>query len=176
MLLMRLLFAIVICGFCANSALAVTITDVTLSGSLSDPTITVLGSGFGTTAPAAVQSASYGYTGMDFGPTALSFHDSGPLGFNAGQSGSGGWDTVGLVLSTYTDTQIVFTLGSEYALYDYPQIYAVQPGDTYWVTVAGTDSPQFSVAPEPSSLVLLGSGLSGLLMPLAGRVRSRWSR
>src|SRR5579875_2940464 len=167
--MMRLLpfvFACGIMGLGTLAASATTISDVIVSGNLSDPTITIDGSGFGT-APAPVLTASPGYTGSDYGPTALWFDDLGPQGFQAGRSATTGHDTIGLVISSYTDTQIVLTLGSEYSEFFYPDdIYRINPGDPYYVEVNGVTN----LTPEPSTLLLLASGV---LLPVAARFRRR---
>ena len=172
---LRVVLAIGCLGFCVHSASATTITNATLSGSLSDPTITVYGSGFGTepTGIVAYPGSTAARSGEDYGPTALSFHDMGPLGFDAGQSKATGQDLIGLVISEYTDTEIVFTLGPIYTKTYYPDdIYAIQPGDSFDVEVAGAISPTFALTPtpEPSTLALL---VSGLLLPVAAQLRSR---
>lgn len=150
---------------------ATTISNVTLTGSLTHPTFTVYGTGFGSE-PKPLVAADLGHTGEDYGVTALSFHDLGPLTFNAGQNIGTGRDTIGLVISSYTDTEIVFTLGSTYAGYYYPKgMFEIQEGDPYYVEVDGVKSAASSVTPEPSSIALLGTGILGM----AGIARRRFA-
>lgn len=148
-----------------------------MTGSLTHPTFTVDGTGFGSE-PTPSIAADAGYTGEDYGVTALSFHDQGTLSFNAGQNIGTGRDTIGLVISSYTDTEIVFTLGSTYAGYYYPSgRFEIQSGDPFYVEVAGVESSDSSastvtsVTPEPSSFALLGTGILGML----GVMRKRFA-
>lgn len=157
--------------FATSPSGATTISSVTFTGTLTDPTFTVDGTGFGSQ-PAVSVAAQSGYTGEDYGVTALSFHDLGPLSFNAGQNIGTGRDTIGLVISSYTDTEIVFTLGSTYADYYYPiGMFQIQNGDPYDVEVNGVISAANTVTPEPSSIALLGTGMLGI----AGVLRKRFA-
>ena len=83
---------------------------VGFTGSAANPTVIVLGSGFGTQANLGVPQSPgvSGWTGSDYGNN-LWLSDV-TNGWNAGQNG----DTVGLVVSSYSDTRIVFTFGSQY--------------------------------------------------------------
>lgn len=123
------------------------ITSVTFVGALADPTITVAGNNFGTEPaagpPATGSSASPG-TGNDFG-TELHIYDA-TRGWDAGMAG----DTIGILVSTYTDTTITFQMGSVYTN-GYPNSYALACGDnftmvvgasTYEGTIDNADAPQ----------------------------------
>ena len=101
-----------------------TITQVDMYGGSSDPTIVVFGSGFGTE-PSAVSPCMSG--GEDFANDDLSFGDLTTL-TGAGAVG----DCIGLDVSTYTETEIEFTLGAGYS--NYPVVAA---GDQFTVDVYG---------------------------------------
>lgn len=116
------------------------LTAVTFSGSAANPQITIDGSQFGSE-PAPTNAGYPGYTGYDYG-NALYFCDTStnPSSWCAGQNdGRGnGADTIGLVISSYTDTHIVYTLGSDYGSYYYPSdIFRAEPGDQFTVHVNG---------------------------------------
>jgi hypothetical protein len=134
--------AFVLAGLCwpSTAGAAPTVANVTLTGTAAAPQVTITGSGFGTE-PAPTNVASPGYTGDDYGNT-LYFCDtsSNPRSFCAGQNNGlgNGADTIGLVIATYSGTQITYTLGSAYGSYYYPMsIFEAQPGDQFSVTVAG---------------------------------------
>ncbi len=123
------------------------ITSVTFAGTLADPTITVVGNNFGTEPTAGLPAtgglASPG-TGNDFG-TDLHIYDA-TRGWDAGMAG----DTIGILVSTYSDTSITFQLGSVYTN-GYPGTYALACGDnftmvvgasTYKGTIDNADAPQ----------------------------------
>jgi hypothetical protein len=115
-----------------------TITAVRFSGSPSSPTISLQGSGFGTQPPGAL--ADSGYTGKDFG-NALYLCDSAsdPNAFCAGQgAGGGSGDLIGLAVAHYTSTSIVYSLGSAYQQYYYPNdVFRLRSGDRFVVHVKG---------------------------------------
>jgi hypothetical protein len=143
---------------------AETISGVTFQGPASNPTITITGSGFlpepvGDNFPGAVIP---GATGQDFGPdvTVFSINDTnGTFSFGAGQDG----DTIGLDNIHYTDTQVTFNFGSEYAG-QFEIQYALEQGDAYdlflnGVEATGTVNYGASPVPEPSTFALLGTGI-----------------
>jgi hypothetical protein len=106
------------------------ITAVTFTGTPAEPTITISGSNFGALAPpnpSTPVSCVPEDTSFDYGSSGLSFGET-TRGWGAGQSG----DCIGLLVSSYTSTQIVYRLGKAYG--EYPPITA---GDEYAVTVWG---------------------------------------
>lgn len=149
---------------CQGSSAPAAVGSVTFAGSPADPQVTLSGQRFGSE-PTATNQAYPGYTGYDYG-NAMYFCDTSndPNSFCAGQNdGSCGpasgrppgscWDLIGLVVSTYTDTQISSSLGSTYGQYYYPQnIYQLEPGDTFAVYVKGsvcTGQVDYSGQPVP---------------------------
>ena len=68
-----------------------------------------------------------GDTGDDYGSSGLWFNDA-TQSWTAGQAG----DCIGLIVTSWSSTQVVFALGSEYA--NYPP---VQSGDQIEVEVQG---------------------------------------
>jgi hypothetical protein len=78
-----------------------------------------------------------------------------------------------LLVSTYTDTEIVYTFGSDYSF------YALNEGDSFTVHVAGatySGDVTYNVAatPLPATLPLFASGLGAL--GLLGWSRKRKAR
>jgi YVTN family beta-propeller protein len=109
-----------------------TITAVTFNGSPSAPSITYWGSGFGSESDLGSASvAGCDYSGSDYGSN-VDFSDN---GWTAGIGSGGGGDCIGLIISSYSDSQITFTLGSGYTLageYD-----PVENGDSYSAQLLG---------------------------------------
>jgi hypothetical protein len=124
-----------------------TIASVAFAGDASNPQVTVSGTGFGGE-PAATNLGYQGYTGYNYG-TALYLCDSSPnpATFCAGYNG----DTIGLVISQYSDTAIQFSLGSDYSQSYYPNgIFRMQAGDSFTISVKGatcSGSVTYSAAP-----------------------------
>ena len=153
-----------------------TITSVAFAGSASAPQIELSGTGFGTQ-PTASNVADSGYTGDDYG-NALYLCDtsSNPNSFCAGQNdGSGGWDLIGLVVNTYTNTHIDYALGSSYTNWFYPSVYDLQAGDEFTVHINGAACSgvvAFSGVPIPCG----GGGptLTGVT-PGDGTVSATWT-
>ncbi len=141
-----------------------TITQVLMYGGSSDPTIVVHGHGFGTE-PGAVSPCVSG--GEDFANDDLSFGDLTTL-TGAGAVG----DCIGLDVSTYTNTEIEFTLGAGYS--NYPVVAA---GDQFTVDVYGAiytgtvswnaQTIQFTSSP-PSPAVVGGKGYTPQATSSAG--------
>jgi hypothetical protein len=96
---------------------AVFITAVDFTGSATSPTVIVDGSGFGTQAALGTPHAVCGgsYTGSDYG-TALYLYDA-TQGWTAGYEVTGNCDSIGIIISSYSNNQIVFTFGSAYSNY-----------------------------------------------------------
>lgn len=143
-----------IATFTVPAVPATVVRAVTFGGDPAEPQITVNGSAFGIQ-PAATNVAYQNYTGYDYGND-LYFCDtsSDPNAFCAGQNdGSGAWDTIGLVIGKYTDSQISYSLGSDYAQSYYPgNIFKLQQGDSFAVHVNGADCSgvvDFSGRPVP---------------------------
>jgi len=104
------------------------ITGVSLSGPAASPSITVTGTGFGSTPPIGTpETCQPGDTGDDYGSTGLWFGDT-TQGWTAGQAG----DCIGLIVTSWTGTQVTFGFGNQYA--NYP---AVQPTDQVQLSVQG---------------------------------------
>jgi hypothetical protein len=107
-----------------GTTVGATISQVGISGSSTDPTLVVTGTGFGT-APATV--APCGTGGEDYSNGDLYLWDL-TTDTSAGEPG----DCIGLDVSLYTDTEIVFTFGAAYS--GYPPLSA---GDQFVMTVYG---------------------------------------
>ncbi len=161
-----------------SACVASTITGVTFSGSAANPTITVTGTGFGTTAPAASSPSALG-TGFDYG-TSLYFedHSSNPNPFQAGyqNTSAGQYDTLGLVLLSYGNTSVTYQLGSAYSTFFYPNgIFRLSSGDSFTASVLeSTFNGVVSYAaatPEPSGLILMATGLTGLAAAARRKLR-----
>jgi uncharacterized repeat protein (TIGR01451 family) len=115
----------------------VTITGVTFSGGSGNPELVVTGSGFGATAPAGVDPGCPEPptgAGQNFG-TKIYFNDYSAAQWQAGTGG----DCIGLVLVSWSETSVDFTLGSWYS---WPQGGGGQgvilaDGDPYTMTLKG---------------------------------------
>ena len=119
-------------GAAAFTVVQPTITAVTYGGSFTSPTITIWGSGFGTRSflGAPQTPSTCGGSGSDYAGT-ISLHDSSTSPQNdAGALG----DCIGLVISSYSDSQIVLSPGSTYGTPGYgPDDF----GDSISVNVLG---------------------------------------
>ena len=118
---------------------AVTVSSVTFSGTSSDPTITINGTGFGAKAPKPSPSGrpcgepDVAATGYDYGSKLVVQDTLSPDDWQAGFPG----DCIGLVIESYSTTQITLQLGSFYG--DPSQTYRqMTTGDTFSVRVKGT--------------------------------------
>ena len=99
------------------------ITSVSFTGSPSDPTVTIAGSNLGDTAPTGSAVNCFGGdTGETFGSTGLWISDAN-AGWTAGQDG----DCIGLVLQTWSSTQIVFQFGNGYGHYSADRVRRLRP-------------------------------------------------
>ena len=123
---------------CASAASS-QMSTVGFYGVSSDPEVRITGEGFGRI-PETGRPAFEGYTGDDYG-TALHICDTtdNPSAFCAGEGkGTGDGDTIGLVITSYSDSQVAFNLGSIYPGYYFPAtIFRLQQGDHFTVDVAG---------------------------------------
>ncbi len=104
------------------------ISGVSFSGSASDPSITVTGANLGAYPPIGTpETCQAGDTGDDYGSSGLWFDDA-TQGWTAGQAG----DCIGLIVTSWSSTQVVYGFGNEYG--NYPPI---QAGDQIEVAVQG---------------------------------------
>lgn len=96
-----------------------TITNVIFSGTEAAPTVTVLGSGFGTESDLGTANVASNdqncnpATGFDYGTNFYSSDDTNPGSWVAGL-GPPALAAVGVIISSYTDNQVIFTPGSCY--------------------------------------------------------------
>jgi hypothetical protein len=135
------------------SAHPATIRSVAIRGSASAPRVVVVGSNFGST-PApnppicpAKTSAAYHFgcdhqlfnsnkpDGFDYGPTTVGLGWGASLSqFSAGEYSPGAYlDCIGVVIDSWSPTRVVFSLGSQYALYT-----PLKPGAKYVAEVRGS--------------------------------------
>jgi uncharacterized repeat protein (TIGR01451 family) len=128
-------------GALASIQVTPSITSVIFGGTVSSPTVTVEGSGFGTEAdlgtphPAGVCGAN---TGSDYSSDPLYLFDStGSWHAGRGPGDPGTYldegDCIGLLISSYSNTQISFALGNYYPCCG----YSLSPGDAFAVGVLG---------------------------------------
>ena len=108
-----------------------TISSVVFGGSQTKPTITILGSSFGSAPAAAATPAGSGATGFDYG-SALFISDL-TQNFSAGLTNSVTNNSSGLTNLFYTDTSVTFQLGSAYSLF----LNNFKQGDSIGVSVNG---------------------------------------
>jgi hypothetical protein len=134
-------------GLPAMDAQARGIAQVSISGSVSHPQITITGTGLGSEPAPDPQNPAFGSdpsNGYDYGENLYLSDLNSPsskngawtAGFYDGQGH--GYDAIGLVVSSFTDTQVAYSLGADYSSYYQPNsIYNLTPGDTFSVTVNG---------------------------------------
>jgi hypothetical protein len=113
-----------------------TISEVTFTNSDSNPTITVTGSGFGTSPGGSAVNAGCSASGSDYESNDLFLNDV-TGSWTAGQVG----DCVGLVLSSYTNTKIVFSFGNYYDSASSLSPILLNPGDSFDI---GVDAARLS--------------------------------
>ena len=89
---------------------AAKIDSVKVTGSNYGPTVTIKGTGFGSVPAGAALTPGCGSSGSDYNSDELYFNDSAEF-WQAGFPGN----CVGIVVSSYTNTKVVFTFGSTYA-------------------------------------------------------------
>ena len=120
----------------ATGTVTASITSVVLSGTSAAPQVTVTGTGFSAappnphpkTNPCAVTS---GNNGFDYGQQFYLLDKTSVWG--AGLATKAGNDCIGLVIVTWTTTQITFDLGTFYS----ENGYQLASGDTYVMHVEG---------------------------------------
>jgi hypothetical protein len=116
-------------GFKVAASGRPTITGVSFSGSAADPTVTIAGSDLDPIPPGgSPEPCSTADPGEDYGSSGLWIDDM-SQGWTAGQDG----DCIGLVLSSWSSSQVVVTFGDTYGSYP-----PVQPGDSLSVEWQGT--------------------------------------
>jgi hypothetical protein len=110
-----------------------------VSGTQAAPSITVNGSGFGAdvsalgTAYANPSDCGGSFTGSDYNNNFI--FDNVTQDWSAGRgTGQLGDNCIGVIISSYSNTQIVFTLGSNFSIFSYP----MKAGDAFTMTVLGT--------------------------------------
>ncbi len=108
------------------------VTGVTFSDAGTNPTVTVNGSGFGSE-PADGYSPGCSASGTNLPYSDLIMADN-TQGWQAGWSG----DCIGINVSSWTSTQIVFTFGSWYTGTEDEDGTELQPGDSYVLGVEGS--------------------------------------
>jgi IPT/TIG domain len=119
------------------------ITGVTYSGSLDNPTVTVNGTGFGTEPTGSSPGCSA--SGKDFPYSEFVVNDL-SQGWQAGIAG----DCVGLNVTSYSSTQVVATFGSWYTDEEVADGNQIHPGDNIIVGLAGSYTTE--TVPEVSSV------------------------
>ena len=109
---------------------APSITAVQFSGTAAEPTVSIAGENFGpkpAPEPSEPLTCFAGDTSFDYG-TSLHFTDA-TQGWTAGEIG----DCIGLVVSAYTETQIVYRFGAGYSHYG-----QLTSGDAYSLVVGSS--------------------------------------
>ncbi len=115
------------------------ITGITFNGSVSSPTITVTGTGFGKTPPEGTSDANTGCgdhrrgNGDVYGTNGLWFLDDTKV-WQAGYSNSSGGNCIGLIIESWTTTQVMFGFGVAYDSFDH---WYAAFGDHYVIDLKG---------------------------------------
>ena len=113
------------------------ISNVQVSNNVNAPTVTISGSGFGTVSNLGSGESACGSspTGLDYGNNFL-FADH-TDGWNAGE-GSPDYDCIGVIIQSYSNTEIVFTFGSDYGVYPIGSgVALLNSGDQFTMTLLG---------------------------------------
>lgn len=104
------------------------VSGVTFSGPAASPSITVTGANLGSAPPIGTpETCQGGDTGDTYGSSGLWFSDA-SQGWTAGQAG----DCIGLIVTSWSSSQVVFGFGNEYGSYP-----PVQSGDQVEIDVQG---------------------------------------
>ena len=115
-------------AFQVPATAAPTVTGVTSSGSSAHPTLTISGTNLGSyPPPGSLVTCQSGDTGDTYGSIGLWFSDT-TNGWTAGQGG----DCIGLIVTSWSSTQVVVHFGNEYGGYA-----PISTGDSYTVEVQG---------------------------------------
>ncbi|HLZ08756.1 MAG TPA: hypothetical protein VKT80_09235 [Chloroflexota bacterium] len=114
------------------------VSGVVFTGSSSAPTITVTGSGFGTRAPIGYPNNSTGcgaYTnnGDVYGKNGLWFLDDTHV-WQAGEGKPPAANCIGLIVQSWSPTQVVFQFGDAYGTFDH---WTADPGDNFVIDLKG---------------------------------------
>jgi len=125
-----------------------TISGVLFTGPVNSPTVIITGSGLG--APFATVKAGCGATGNDYAYSQLFLEDV-TRGWYAGIPG----DCIGLTNMSYTNTKILFQLGSYYD--SPPWSYVLDSGDRFRLSVDGFTVAAYVAYPTITSVVFTGS-------------------
>ncbi|MGD0393901.1 MAG: IPT/TIG domain-containing protein [Acidimicrobiales bacterium] len=120
------------------------VSEVQFGGSVLNPKVEITGTGFGSAPPTS--SPNCPYTGENYDYGNLSFEDD-----TVADQWQAGFelDCVGLIVSSWTNTSIVFNLGSYYFNHEVPSGDALAEGDQYSLVVAG-DFVSGTVAYQPA--------------------------
>jgi len=125
---------IVVIGASPAGATTLSITGVYFTGSSGSPTITIVGSGFGTQGSLGTPvGAGGGQSGSEYPTTTFTSTTARQTTWRSTQVFEG--DYTGIIIRSYTNTQITFTLGSYYYA---PLEYYLTTGNSYEVGVLGT--------------------------------------
>jgi hypothetical protein len=115
------------------------VTGVTFTGDVASPTVTLVGTGFGQSPPKGTSDAnttcgSYGVGNGDvYGTNGLWFLDD-TNGWSAGFSNAKAANCIGIVIDSWTVTQVVFHFGVAYDSFD---SWFAASGDNYVIDVKG---------------------------------------
>lgn len=125
-------------GAARASAPRPSITAISFSGThgpgVASPTITIIGSRFGSTAPSGTSDnttscGTYTANGKVYGGK-LYFTDN--ANFEAGYSNSGGADCIGIIVVSWSATKVVLKFGNSYGSFDH---WYLSNGDGFAVSV-----------------------------------------
>ncbi len=132
------------------------ISGVSFSGGPSNPTLTVTGSGFGTQAALGTPQTTCGppTSGFNYGSNLYVFDHTGF--WSAGQGPPAACNFVGLVVTSYSDTQIVFKYDSLYPAYGY-----LNSGDSVTVNVLGAATTVSVLYQQPNDNYAAAQVISG---------------
>lgn len=107
------------------------ITSVSFGGAVASPTITMIGVGFSLAALGAPSSAGCGASGDIFASDGFYLQDE----TNGWTGGSAPGDCIGFVVTSFSQSQVVFTLGSYYD--SSPWFYKLNQGDQFVIGLDG---------------------------------------
>ncbi len=141
-----------------------TVSNVAFLGSSSAPQIVITGSGFGTAPPYPPSPAGCGSSGIDYGDY-LYLQDT-TQGWTAGQGSDSDAVCIGLVVSAWSDSQIVFGFGNAYLSMG---TWILDAGDGYSLNVfATTVTGTVSYFPAATGALSPASGPPGSAVVASG--------